>query len=329
MPTIDINDFWTQTLAAIAAALFVLLIQGDWLRRPDRKAKPSTPTGGNGNHHGNQAILEGNEIDGDVRIDQRYEDNSRRTTIINNINHATGAAASSDDLGKGLLMVAAVVASAVLFVLFRPLLQAVSLGTAAAILLMLIVAIRRTHRLRAWTLRAVMTIVITVLAIVVVMSTWIGISALSRDGLTLHMVNAAIPQMTPEQTHAGIVGYFEYFFSTVLPAFFGIGPTVTQFVVPLFLAALAASALVVYAWLLLLDWHAFLGFNREANQKPKLVARAKSFNDGRARNALGLLVGAAIITVIAIGGAQGILYDLFQNQQAQLVSNLGTTDTSQ
>ena len=311
---IDVNDFLTQTLAAIAAAIVMLAVQPDWVRRPDKVARTSSSAGGNHNHGGNQAILSDNRMDGSVQIDQQYTDNSQRTTIVNNVNRSTGASATSDELGKGLLIVAVALVAAVLFVMFRPLLQAISFGALTAVTVMLVVAVIRAQRLQVWTARGIITIVFVGVTFVLMFVTWTGVGTLQREGLSIDVISAAIPPIPAEQSDIGFPGYSDYFFNTVSPAFFGTSSTVVPFVLCLMVAAMAEAGLVVFAWLLVLDWHAFLSFNRGSAQKPRLVARAKSFNEGGVAR---IVLFALIIGAIAVVCANGASYDLWLNLQQE------------
>lgn len=307
---IDVSDFWTQTLAAIAAAVVMLFVQTDWIRKPDRKPGPSAPAGGNQNHAGNQAVIADSDINGSVWIGQSYTDNSHRTTINNNINQSAGTSDSDDVWAEIVLVGAVVLVSAVLFVVLRPLLQAVSIGAIVAIFIMLTVAILRTRRLRVWTKQGVLTVVVVGAAIVLMFIAWASVGRLQRDEVSLDTISAGIPTITTEQSELGLSGHVDYFMNSVIPGFFGVGPTVLLFVVCLMVAVLSATALLAVAWIRLLDWHAFLGFNRGSNQKPKLAARAKSFKEGGIPGIILGVIGLGVITIVC---SSGTAYDLWQS----------------
>lgn len=308
MLSIDINDLWAQVLAGVIAGIVLLLVQPGWIRRPDPRAS-SSASAGHRNSGGNQAVFEGNTVTGDLRVDQRYIDKSRSTTITNNINNANNASASDDDWIKLFLVVCVGIVSAALFLLFRPLLQGVAYGTALATVVMLTVAIVRTIRIRAWTGRAILVTVIAVGSIVVTLFTWAGIATLDRDGLSLDGIAADIAPLPVEHDARGASMYIDYFLHSVLPVVLDGERPVLGFVISLMLAAAASVALSAYAWLRLLDWHAFLRFAHAGQQRPKVVARAKSFTEG---SGIGVIAGAALLAFVAIGCAYGGVYDLWQ-----------------
>ncbi|NRD07930.1 hypothetical protein [Rathayibacter agropyri] len=309
MPTIDINDFWTQALAGLAASLITLLFQSYWIRDPSKKASPVSSGLSYANSHGNQSILNGNKIDGDVRISQRFEDKSRRTAITYNIHHANGAAAPDDTWAKVASSSALLIGSTLLLILFLPLFRAASLGVTAAIGIMLVAAIDRTTRLKAWTTRGVVTTFFTVVTVVIILIVWSSLGSVSREGTSLDALVAAIPIMTAEQSKSGIYGYFDYVCNSMVPSFFGAGPYVLGFTSTLLIAAIFSFLLTLSSWRLLLDWHAYLGFNRGAVEKSRMTRRARRFEAADMRDILTQLLVLTIFSALAILSSQGVIYD--------------------
>lgn len=326
MPTIDVNDFWTQALAAIVAALFMLLIRPQWLQRPDKnRTLPGQSEAGNHNQNGNQANLKDTTISGDLHLDQSYTDRSQQTTIINNLNSAPKPTSSDDDLGKLALLCSLAVAAACFFVGAWPVLLVASFAAVAAVILMIVVAALRTRRmLHRWPPKAIATVVIGVLACAAVALSWWGVRSLHRNGMSLDVIAAAIPKISEKQGSYGPFGYMDYFISTVVPAFFGSGEYVLHFVLLLLLGIFASFMLTLFAWQHVLEWHSYLRFNLGAQQSDRITKEAKAFQEGKV---LFSVLSAIIIGGIAFSCSVGIPFDLLKSTMSQAPSS-GAVDSS-
>lgn len=313
MSAIDMTDLLTQVVAGIVAGIVLLFVQPGWIARPDRTSRGSGSEISNLNTDGNQSIIEGNKVRGDISVDQRHIDSSR-TTITNNVNNTGGAAASDDDWGKVILILIGAVVAAGLFVLYRDLLQPISYGIALAVFIILLVAVLRTCRLKAWTPRATLSTIAGIGAVLVTHMTWVEIGSVERDGLSLSALASSIGTPTAEQNVQGLAGYFDYFFGTVIPALLDGARPVIPFVLFLMVAAASSVALSIFAWLRLLDWHAFLSFAIPGQRSARSVSRAKSFTEG---HGIGFLLGGVLLGVIAVFCAQGHAFDLWYQLSGQ------------
>ena len=308
MPIIDVNDFWTEALAGILAALVMLFIRPQWTRRPD-KSKPSGEVpAGNRNEGGNQAIFAGGTINGGVRLKQTYTDNSQQTTIVHNLNSAPTPTSSSDDWGKIVVLVVLAIGAACLFVGMAPLLMVISFGAIAAVAVMTLVAAIRSHRmLDGWPRKSISVLVISGIACVTTAGTWWGSRELHRDGMSLDLIASSIPKITPKQSSSGIPGHLDYVISTVVPAFFGSGEYALHFVLFLMLGAFVSFMLTFHAWQQVHEWHSYLCFNISKQRSERTVKEAKSFQEGKVLPPMAL---AALFGAVAICCSLGIPFDL-------------------
>ncbi|MFJ4169966.1 hypothetical protein ACIPY3_10670 [Paenarthrobacter sp. NPDC089714] len=315
MPIIDVNDFWTQALAAIFAAAVMLLVRPQWLKRPDKpNAAPENSSPQVNNHGGNQAVLTSNTVKGDIHLDQSYTDNSQQLTIIQNLDSAP-APTTSDDSGKMVVAFVAAILAACLFVIALPIFAAVSIGTVGAVALMVIVAARRTKRMSVvepgkrpakWPRKTLAAIVIGSLACATSMFTWTSSVSLEREGMSLSTIAASIPKLGAE---ARIQDFPDYVMSGVLPAFFGNGELTLPFVLFLVLGAFSAFILTILAWREASEWHSFLRFNLGSRQSKRTTAEARAFRDGGAASSV---VAAVVTSGVAILCSIGIPYDLLR-----------------
>lgn len=327
MPTIDVNDFWTQALAAILAALVMLFIRPQWLRRPDKAKTPFTPSvAGNSNDRGNQAILSGNTIGNDLHLDQSYTDNSQQTTIITNLNAAAkppSSSSSDDEWGKIILMVLLAIAGACLFVTGWPLILAISCAAVAVVTVMTVVAALRSQRmLHHLPRKGRAALAISGLAVATTALTWWRAPSLQRNGMSLELIAAAIPKITSEQGGSGLPGYLDYFISIVAPAFFGTGEFALHFVLLLLLGVFASIMLTLLAWHQMHEWHSFLSFNLDTKRSERVTRAAKTFQEGRV---VPPVLSALIISAIAFFCTSGTPFDLMHS--ALTASSVGPADS--
>ena len=285
--------------------------------RPDKKTKPR---GQANNSQGNQAYIAGGTFEGDVNIDQRFFDNSQSTTIINNINNPSNASTPSNDGLKLFFLGMAALVSIVLFVTFHPLLHALANGTAIAVGLLVTIAIVRTQRMKAWTWRAGFTAVVAIASAALTGFVWKGITTLDRAGLTLGSAGASFPQIGTTEPEKGVIGYVSHFITVVLPAFDRTSDSTKQFIIVLMIAAIAATGLIVLAWLSLLEWFAYLRFINGSKQSRRVTAKAKSFTEDSFASWAAYVLSVAILASIAIICSNGVAYDFWlSSPQPQLV----------
>lgn len=309
MPVIDMSDLTTQLVSAVIAGLVLLLLQRSWMRNASSAVPSEAAPTGNHNASGNQAVFSDSQITGGVHVDQSYTDLSQHTTIIGNIEKSPDASASDDTYGNIVLLMIGMAVAAFLFVLLRPLLEAMSYGVVVATALMTLVAVLRTQK-SAWSVRAVATVVTVAGAAIVVVLTWRAIGSVAREGMSLDAIRGAVPPFSNDPTTGTMANYFGYLANSAFPAFFGVHDHVLAFVMFLVIAATAQAALCLIAVSAVWDWNAFLSFSSGSQQKRRLVSRARSHEEG---GAIGLLLGAAILAAVAILSANGLLFDVFLN----------------
>ncbi len=310
MPVIDMNDFTTQVISAVLAGFILLLVQRSWMRNATSEAASEVVPTGHRNASGNQAVFSDSQITGGVHVDQSYKDESQHTTIIHNMENSPDASASDDTYGKVVLLLIGMAVAAFLFVLLRPLLEAMSYGVVVSTVVMALVAVYRTQKLHEWSFRAVATIVTVAGAAIVAVLTWRAMGSLAHEGMSLDAIRGAIPAFANDPNTGTIANYFDYLANSAFPSFFGVHDHVLPFVMFLLIAATAMAALCLIAVSAVWDWNAFLSFSSGSQQKRHLVARAKSYNEG---GAWGLLLGAVILAAVAILSANGFLFDFFLN----------------
>jgi hypothetical protein len=301
---IDGVDFWTQLAAGVVAGLILLFAQAFWLRDPAGPPTRRQPSAG----PGNQATVTDNTVGtGGIHIHQS-DDHSSHTTIVNNLYRSPGGRESTGPDGLPVGLIAAAIAAALLFVLFRPWLMAATIGAAVALVIMTGVAIRRSRRLGVWTTRAGSVCVAVATAVATVVGTWWGAATLERDGLSLDALRASIPNLTTEQAEHGFAGIVCFVFQNVLPVLFT--GNAAPFVSFLMLGAAMAAMLVVLCWSEVLGWHAFLRFHRGVQRDARIGARAKGFSEGAG---VGVVLGSILLAAIAIACVAGVPFDLISS----------------
>lgn len=302
---IDMSDFSTQLIAAVVAGLVLLLVQRTWMG--NAKGAAAVPSAGPQNDSGNQAWISDSQITGGVRVDQSYRDESQHTTIIHqNMERSPDASAADDDYGKVVLLLIAMAVAAIMFVLLRPLLEAVSYGAVVSTVVMALAAALRARQLKTWSSRALATVITVVGTGLVTVLTWRAMGDVVRDGMSLGAIREAVPSFSADSDESVVASYFDYLVNSAFSSFFGFHEHVLPFTIALLLAGVAQAALIVVALSAVWDWNAYLSF-RSGSQKKHIVARAKSHEGG----VLGPLVAAALLAALALLSAHGILYDMF------------------
>lgn len=304
MLAIDFNDLSTQIIAAVIAGVVLLIVQPGWMRRPPSLTS-SASDDALSNSRGNQMVLKDSVVRGDVN--QRYTDNSRTTMITTNVNNMSDDSASRDPWAEVFIGFLVVVVTLVLFMIFWPFLRAISYGFAFAVAIMIAVAIHRTHRLRAWNARTVIAAVVTGGLVLVSLVSWMGIISTEREGISLPGVTNEIGYPAATQSASGFSGLTEFFFESALPFVLDGDRPVGFFIGSLAVGASFSVILIIFAWIRLLNWHAFLGCRKSDECSPRMTARAESFLEGWK---YGLIIESALLAIVGLSFSLGYVFDL-------------------
>jgi hypothetical protein len=314
MLNLDTNEFWTQALSALLAGVVLLFLQPQWLRRPKQPQASGRPEGGIQLNGRNQMVNTG-QVHGDLH--QEVVDRSQRTTVITNIHGAapSGGGSPTSDTPWGLMLAAfiAAVTAAALFLTFQPLFLAVSVGAALGLLVLITVAAVRTHRLLAfWPRRAVLAILFSVLACVVTVASWVNVTTTVRGPLSLDQIRGRLASGTTASDGASPVDHIKGFFQITVPSLMDMGMSTVFFVLTLILGVLAAFALIVSAWFLALEWHAYLRFSHDSEAGELTTNRAKVFSEGKI---VTNILASVLLASLAIALSNGTLHDLYSSWQ--------------
>lgn len=308
MPAIDFNDFTTQLISAVILGMILLLVHRSWMRNVKSVPAPQSVPG-HRDSIGDPAVIDEDALStGGLDAAPREDHGGARATILHDIEASPDAPASDDDYGKVVLVLLAMAVAALLFLLARPMVEALSYGVIVTTVVMGLVATYRTQALKVWSGRAIAAAITVVGAGVTAVVTWRAMGDLRRDGMSVGSINGVVPAFTEDPNQSMPGNYFDHVVDVVLPALFSIDEGLLPFVASLLLGAMAVAALCVFALSAVWDWNAYLSFSKGPREKKNVVARARSHQDG---GPLGLLVWAAAFAAVAVVSANGIPYDTF------------------
>lgn len=314
VPAIDFNDFTTQLISAVVLGLILLLVHRSWMRNVKGAPAPQSAM----HHRG--SISDPAVIDEDALSAEgwdaapREDHGGARATILHDIETSPDAVASDDDYGKVVFVLLAMAVAALLFLLARPMVEALSYGIIVSTVLMALVATYRTQILKVWSGRAVAAAITVMGAGVTAVVTWTTMGDLRRDGMSVGSINDVVPAFSENPDKGTLVNYFDYVVEVVLPSLFSIEAGLLPFVASLLLGAMAVAALCAFALSAVWDWNAYLSFSKGPRKKKNVVARARSHQEG---GPVGLLVWAAAFAAVAVVSANGIPYDTFMSLTSQ------------
>lgn len=308
MPAVDFNDFTTQLISAVVLGVILLLVHRSWMRNVKGAPAPQSAVD-HPDSTGEPVVIDEDSLKANASdADPREDHGGARATILHDIETSPDALASDDDYGKVVFVVVAMAVAALLFLLARPMVEALSYGILVSTAVMALVATYRTQALKLWSGRAVAAAITVVGAGVTAVVTWRTIGDLRRDGMSVGSINDVMPAFSKNPDKSTLINYFDHVVDVVLPALFSIEAGLLPFVASLLLGAMAVAALCTFALSAVWDWNAYLSFSSGPRKKKNVVARARSHQEG---GPVGLLVWAAAFAAVAIVSANGIPYDTF------------------
>jgi hypothetical protein len=279
-----VESFWIPTasnlVATIVGGLLVALI----------------PIGTRPNlwHQVNQVTT----VQGDLH---QHVDNSR---LVVETNISQSRKSSSDQKPSGddpiwVAVVACLIATG-LFLTYHLILLSLTVGIALGLLATLVMAVRRTARFRLWDGAGILLVIEVALSLGAAALAWVGVANLSWHGTTIGQLSdrvnaaAAANQPTP-----GIIGTVV---DTVLdPALqlikLGFQDQTLFLALTLMAAVLLSSLMLIWSWLGLFDWMAYLGFVYGQTTKKRLVKRAIRFEN---RSWGGFWAHVALCAIVAL-----------------------------
>lgn len=289
MPKINIDDLSTQIVAGVIAAIITLVIQRTWLRSPEQPSANTTI-----NHS-------------TTRV-------THNTTVINQRIHSASTNADTDDtVGTVVLLVVAVVTTALLFILHWRLALSITSGIAIATLVITGTAALRAWRLNLWNTRGVWTAGAALVTFGLSIASWFQIVHTQRGALNLRSLGDAIPERGSAPEHKGIFGYLTYLSGDVLDAVKNFAPYALPFAVLLALSAIITAAALALTWQRANQWHAFLSFNRtDLTISGKTIARANSFLTASYKSSAIVMLAFGLIALLA---SNGTFFDLYVGAQ--------------
>jgi hypothetical protein len=155
-----------------------------------------------------------------------------------------------------------------------------TVGIALGLLVTLVRAVRRTVRLRLWNRAAIFLIVEVALSLAAAVLAWVGVSSLSWHGTSMgHLNERVTAAATTNQPDPGFVGALVDVISD--PALqlirLGFQDQTLLLAVILMGAVLLSTLTLVWSWLILFDWLAYVGFVDGQTTKKRLMKRALRF----------------------------------------------------
>jgi hypothetical protein len=279
-----VDIFWIHTasnqLATIVGVLLVALIALETRLSLWHQTDEADTAHGNvhANAHGNAPDNARRRVD-----DSRRRVDDDRPVIETNLSRSQHGVPSSQTAttdGDAWVAVAACVLATGLFIFSHELLFWLTVGIALGLLVTLVRAARRTVRLRLWNRAAIFLIVEVALSLAAAVLAWVGVASLSWHGTSMgHLSERVSEAATANQPDPGFVGALADVM--VDPALqlirLGFQDQTLLLVVTLMGAVLLSTLTLVWSWLILFDWLAYVGFIDGQTTKKRLMKRALRF----------------------------------------------------